>query len=204
MTSSHFTRPASRLLLLLAFGALGVCLATPEARAQSSQPPLADLAKKEAERRKTVKDSKKVITAKDLPESARRPATPPPSSESGAPGSPSAAGEQKPAAAGASTSPSAEAPDKGETYWRNRVTQAREALRRNEVFLEALQSRVNGLTTDFVNRDDPYQRAKIGEDRIKALEEMERVKAEIEGAKKLIGDVEEEARKAGVPPGWLR
>ena len=38
--------------------------------------------------------------------------------------------------------------------------------------LEALQSRVNALSTDFVNRDDPFQRAKIAEDRQKALSEM--------------------------------
>ena len=40
---------------------------------------------------------------------------------------------------------------------------ARESLRRNEVFQEALQSRIHALSADFVNRDDPYQRAKIGE-----------------------------------------
>ena len=74
----------------------------------------------------------------------------------------------------------------------------------SEVFLEALQSRVNALSTDFVNRDDPFQRAKIAEDRQKALSEMERVKGEIDQLKKQIDDIEEEARKAGVPPGWLR
>ena len=34
--------------------------------------------------------------------------------------------------------------------------------------------------------------------------ERARVKAEIVNAKKQIEDIEEEARKAGVPPGWLR
>jgi hypothetical protein len=72
------------------------------------------------------------------------------------------------------------------------------------MFAEALQTRINSLTTDFVNRDDPYQRARIGEDRQKALAEMDRVKADIEAAKKKIADAEEEARRAGVPPGWLR
>jgi hypothetical protein len=72
------------------------------------------------------------------------------------------------------------------------------------VFLEALQSRVNALSADFVNRDDPYQRAKIGEDRQKALAEIDRVTREIEATKKSIDTIEEDARKAGVPPGWLR
>ena len=33
---------------------------------------------------------------------------------------------------------------------------------------------------------------------------MDRLKGEIEKCKKKIADIEEEARKAGVPPGWLR
>jgi hypothetical protein len=72
------------------------------------------------------------------------------------------------------------------------------------MFAEALQSRINALTTDFVNRDNPMQRAQIGEERQKALEELARVKSDIEQNRKLVDDIEEEARKAGVPPGWLR
>src|SRR4030095_7041489 len=93
---------------------------------------------------------------------------------------------------------------KDEAFWRQRITQAQEGLRRSQAFAEALQSRINALTTDFVNRDDPYQRAKIGEDRQTALAELERVKVEIESFKKQLVDIEEDARKAGVPPGWLR
>jgi hypothetical protein len=84
------------------------------------------------------------------------------------------------------------------------MTAAREELRRNESFAEALQSRINALTADFAGRDDPYQRAKIGDDRLKALAELDRVTREIEKAKKNIGDIEEDARTSGVPPGWIR
>jgi hypothetical protein len=72
------------------------------------------------------------------------------------------------------------------------------------MFLEALQSRINALSGDFVNRDDPIQRARIGDDRQKALAEMERLQADIALGRKQIDEIEEEARKAGVPPGWLR
>jgi len=34
--------------------------------------------------------------------------------------------------------------------------------------------------------------------------ELNRVKSDVERGKKQIADIEEEARKAGVPPGWLR
>jgi hypothetical protein len=181
---------------------------------QSSPPSLAELARKEAERRKTSKEAKakKVITTKDMPESARRPASTPATTDGAAPphatahppaapGSPGSPGsnDQKPAA-GAET---AQADDKAEAAWRSRITLAREGLRRNEVFLQALQTRVNALTVDYANSDANGQ-IRVRENQAKALEEMERVKADIEQSKKQIGDIEEEARRAGVPPGWLR
>jgi hypothetical protein len=161
------------------------------AQAQSQSPSLAELARKEQARRKTVKTPAKVITKKDLPPSAQNP--PPPAAPAPAA---TKIDETKP--------PEPKADEKDETWWKNRINQVREELRRNEVFAEALQTRINSLSTDFVNRDDPFQRAKIGEDRDKSLAELSRVKAEIVNAKKQIEDIEEEARKAGVPPGWLR
>ena len=84
------------------------------------------------------------------------------------------------------------------------MTQAREALRRAQAFADALQSQINAMAADLVNRDDPYQRAKIADDRQKALAELQRVQSEVEQSKKEIADIEEEARHAGVPPGWIR
>ena len=95
-------------------------------------------------------------------------------------------------------------PVKDEVWWRARISRSARALHRDEVLLDALQARVNGLTSDFIGRDDPYQRARIGDDRQKAIVEMERVRTEIGELKKKIDDIEEEARRAGVPPGWLR
>ena len=48
------------------------------------------------------------------------------------------------------------------------------------------------------------QRAKIADDRQKALAELARLTLDIDKANKQIADIEEEARKAGVPPGWIR
>jgi len=72
------------------------------------------------------------------------------------------------------------------------------------IFADSLQSRINALTTDFVNRDDPAQRAKIETDRKTALAELDKVRGEIVAQEKDIQAIEEEARKAGVPAGWLR
>lgn len=167
------------------------CFRAGVALAQS--PSLAELAQKEQERRKALKaTAAKVYSDKDLP----KPATPPvasavPSTPTVVPPEPKPA-EQKPVE------------QKDEAWWRGRIAQAKEAQRRAEAFAEALQSRINALATDMVNRDDPYQRAKISDDRQKALAELQRVTNEIEQAKKDIADIEEEARRANVPPGWLR
>jgi hypothetical protein len=155
---------------------------------------LAEVARKEQERRKTQKPASKTYTNKDLPESAKgRTAQPAP------PPQPVTEGTKPPADKSASGED-----EKDETWWKTRINQAREELRRNEAFAEALQTRINSLSADFVNRDDPAQRALIADDRNKAIVEIARVKAEIDRGKKQIEDIEEEARKAGVPPGWLR
>lgn len=173
------------LLMLLLLPAVG----------WAQKPPLAEVARKEQERRKTVKASEKVLTNEDLPPNALRPpspATPAPTAEIPIPADkPEEEKEQK-------------RDERDEAWWRARITEARAAVQRNELFLQALQSRVNALSMEFVARDDPYQRARIGEDRQKALAEMERVTAEIALGRQQIEDIEEEARKAGVPPGWLR
>jgi hypothetical protein len=95
-------------------------------------------------------------------------------------------------------------PAKTEKYWHDRMDAAREDVRRNEAFAAALQSRINALTTDFSSRDDPYQRAQIADDRQKALAELDRVHKAVQDGNKTIADIEEEARKAMVPAGWIR
>ena len=84
------------------------------------------------------------------------------------------------------------------------MKEARDKLTRSQLFADSLQTRINSLTTDFVNRDDPAQRAKIETDRQAALAELEKVKKDIEEQGKAIKAIEDEARRAGVPPGWLR
>ena len=172
--------------------AFGICLRAGLALAQ--QPPsLAELAQKEQARKKALKAAPtKVYSDKDLPKSSAAPPV-----ASAVPPSTPVVAEEKPAEP-------PNPPESDETAWRNRMAQAREAQRRAEAFAAALQSRINALTTDAVNRDDPYQRAKIADERLKAVAELQRVQGEIEQSKKDIAGIEEEARKAGVPPGWIR
>jgi len=181
--------------ILVAVLAFASSLGAGVSAARAQTPTLGELAKQEQERRKAQKTPAKVYTKKDLPPS---PPAPPPSTASSATATPAPETKQP------EKKPGEGEEEKDETWWKNRINQVREEQRRNEMFAEALQTRINSLSTDFVNRDDPFQRAKIGEDRDKAIAELARVKGEIVRAKKQIEDIEEEARKAGVPPGWLR
>jgi hypothetical protein len=162
-------------------------------------PSLAELARKEEARRKAETRPTKVLTNNDL--SAPQPATPATPATTASTSQPAA--EQQKAAEAKAAEPKP-ADERNEEWWRTRMSEAREHLRQNEMFAEALQSRVNALRADFLRRDNPVQRGKIAEDREKAGAELNRVKGEIDKARKQIAEIEEEARKAGVPPGWLR
>jgi len=175
---------------------------------------LGDVARKEETRRKEVKSSGKVYTNDDLRPSPG-PAPAAPDSATQANGTPNTGGDasSQPAAPG---SPTAEQPKEGtakpvaddakkdEVYWKKRLTDARLAVDRARTFAEALQTRINALTADFSARSDPAQRAQIGNDRQKALDELTRVQKEIQDGTKAIADIQEEGRKAGVPAAWLR
>jgi hypothetical protein len=181
---------------LVAGAVLTVAVAVPVS-AQS----LGDLARKEAERRKTSPPAAKTYTNEDLkrlppvsPGSQTEPTKVEDAAKPASGKSETAKGE---------TTKDAEAA-KDQSYWRGRLNAAKEEVRRNEAFRDALQSRINGLSADFTARDDPYQRAKLADDRQKAVAELARVTGEIEKSTKAIADIEEEARRAGVPPGWLR
>ena len=96
------------------------------------------------------------------------------------------------------------AQQRDEDYWRGRINSVRQQLTRNELFKDALQNRIDGLWAEFTAIDDPFQRQEVESKRLDALAEMERVDEEIEVQQQDIADIQEEARRAGVPPGWLR
>ena len=178
--------------------------------AAASAQSLADLARQEEERRKTIKTSGKVYTNDSLrpepastdPVSAAAP--PAPSAPTAEPPTPSAGapGVETPTPTDPAAAPG-EAP-RTEADWRKRVTDERDALSRAQIFADALQSRINVLSADFVNRDDPAQRDVVAAERQKALTELDRVKQEIEQHQKMMTTIQEEARRAGVPAGWVR
>lgn len=160
---------------------------------------LADVSRKEEERRKAIKEPSKVYTNKDLGNVPPAPAVEP---------TPALKADQAKDADKADAAKSDEKPEdktaKDQAYWSNRLKVLQAQLDHDQDFSDALQTRINSLTTDFVNRDDPAQRAVIGATRDKSVAELDRLKMAIQGDQKAIADLQEEARRAGVPPGWLR
>jgi hypothetical protein len=195
MTHHHFGAHSVRVVVAVLLATL---MAGDWLYAQSTVP-LAELAKKEAERRKVQPSAGKVYTTKDLPASAQKPATPAATEAQATDPVAAATAEPLPAEP---PKPAGEVKD--EAWWKGRITSAREELRRNEIFAEALQSRINALTREYALPLGGARRIAVGEQRAEALTELGRVKQEIDRGKAQIADIEEEARKAGVPPGWLR
>jgi hypothetical protein len=169
---------------------------------------LAEVARREAARRKALAASGRhgrSLTTGDVKKWEPPPQDTDPADSATTPDMPKDGSAKRADKAGATDTPNdASSERKGEEYWRNRMGSAREELRRNEAFAEALQSRVNALSADFAAKDDPYQRAQIADDRQKALAELDRLANDIDKNRKAIADIEDDARRAGVPAGWIR
>ena len=187
-------RPSRAQTLVVAALCLGAAGVASPGRAQS----LADVAKKEEERRRKTAEPTKVYTNKDLKGSSEPPPPPP------APASAPAGEAPKSTATDGKTKAGEKDHTKDPAYWGGKIKSLKAKLEQDQTYAEAMQSRINGLTTDFVNRDDPAQRAKIERDRQKALADLAALTKAIADGKKAIADFEEEARQAGIPPGWLR
>jgi hypothetical protein len=166
---------------------------------------LADVAKKEEERRRANPQPAKVYTNKDLtPAPPGSPSGPRPAAAGDSKDSKEAAADDAKAAKDGAAKDAKGGGAKDQKYWTDKAKGLREQLERDKTFADALQNKINSLTTDFINRDDPVQKRAIEADRVKALAELARLNKAILDDQKAIAELEEEARRAGVPAGWLR
>jgi len=152
---------------------------------------LGELALREKVRRQAMIASTRKLTDADIGPAPERPPRPTPTAIP-LPGDEVKPGE-KPAE-----------PPKDEKWWRARITAARAALERDKLLLAALDNRVSTLTRDVASRDDPAQRAVLINERLRALDELDLMRQLIIADTETIASIEEEARKAGIPPGWIR
>lgn len=161
-----------------------------------SMPPgtLANAARQEALRRSMMPRSIAAFSLYDLPVSA-------------APASPGETAAPPVAPRPAATPPAglvSDEPVRDEKWWRARTAAARAALERDETLAEAVQSHINALKNDVVSRDDPAQQALLRERLASALAELDRLKQQIEADRQAILDLQEDARRKGIPASWIR
>lgn len=162
---------------------------------------LADVAKKEEDRRETIRAPAKVYTNKDLRPAPSGSVPPAATSDKAKDVATDAdAAKSKGAKAGDST----KEPVKDRAYWSGKLKGLQQQFERDQGYATALQSRINALTADAVNRDDPIQRAKLELDRQKGIAELGRLTKAVADDQKAIAALLEDARTSGVPPAWLR
>lgn len=158
---------------------------------------------REAVRRHHTSASTRVVTDASLGPAPVRVAAPPPPVVADAPAVVAVASAEPDKSKSAPDKSKAE-PNKGAAWWQKRITTAREAVARDRLLVAALESRVNALANDIASRDDPEYRALLITARQQALAELDRLKTQIDDGAAAIVAIQDEARKAGVPPGWIR
>ena len=175
------------ILFVLAFAAAATATA-----AQA----LADVAKKtEEERAKAAaakKEPPKVITNGDLRKDPNAAAT----AETGeAPEKPKAADEKR-----------AEKKDQTEAYWKKRATELHERLATDEKTASIEREKLDRLrrNLDALGCIGCRQRNQLESQLVRQQDEQSRLDAKVKADKDAIQAFEEEGRKAGVLPGWLR
>lgn len=193
-------------LSIVVIGLLCACGAGVRAAGAQS---LAEVAKQEKEKQKDTKSKPaKTFTNADLEKvtggkvssvstGAETPAIP-------------AAGEAASAASGEKAEGAAagegekKEEEKGEEYWKSRASDARLKQKRSKERLDLLLLKQATLNNRFYNLADPAQRDLAQAELQQIASDIEEAKQEAIGAAQALVDLEDEARKAGALPGWLR
>jgi hypothetical protein len=164
---------------------------------------LADLARAAEAARKTDTDKPavKVYTNRDLP-AGDGPA--PRSEAAGSPLAADPASTAQPAPGVEPASAETSSSERGETYWRERMRPLRERLDRDRALAEETRRRADTLLR---SADRCFQIGIVCADYTESLrldEHHKALLAEVARDQQAVVALEEEARRAGVPPGWLR
>ncbi len=87
-----------------------------------------------------------------------------------------------------------------EAGWRARLQNARDGMDRNKLLLSALEQQARSAA----KRAGTSEGEEPADDGSNRATEIKRLKAEIDTFRATLANAEEDARKAGVPPGWVR
>jgi hypothetical protein len=160
--------------------------------AASSAQSLADVARKEEARRQKIAKPSKVYTDDDVQKYA--PLTP--GAQAAATTVTALDANGKPVGQQAA----AEGLPADEAGWRARLQNARDGLDRDKLLLSALEQQARSAAR---RAGTPEGDAPADEAPARAAE-IKRLKAEMDAYRATLANAEEDARKAGVPPGWVR
>ena len=108
------------------------------------------------------------------------------------------------AAPAAPSSSSRDIEPRDETWWRLRLADMRSAIERGGRESVALESEIARLDLQAVTRDDPAQQSALRTQAADARAELEKRRVNVASARRDLEELLEQARRANVPPGWLR
>lgn len=90
--------------------------------------------------------------------------------------------------------------------WRARAEAARAAVRGSETHVKQIEERIAMLNADVAPTGfgDPFRLQTLEAQKAQARAELDKAKEALSKAQKALEDLEDEARRQGIPPGWLR
>jgi hypothetical protein len=167
---------------------------------------LGEIAKREEEKKKkSSKPPAKVYTEEDL-KKAR---------ESGSgtvnvlpeiAGSSGPAASQRPSASDGAPAGGEGGSPRDEKYWRAEAARRRDAIKVAESKVQMLEAQVAGLRSDMspTNTQDPNRLQNQDRELRQALDNLEAAHHDLDAARQSLANLDDEARRAGAPPGWVR
>jgi hypothetical protein len=185
-------------MIAMLFQAVFLVTLTSVAYSQS----LNDLAKKESERRKEVKNEK-IITDE---EAARYQTN---TMKGAVKEQPIAKSETENEVAPGSKKEKPESDEpvdfegRTESYWRKTMGEARQKVKELDNQATELTLRINKLQNEFYREDSGFKREDIQRELQKTYYEQDKNKESLAKAKDAVQDLEKEGRKSGALPGWL-
>jgi hypothetical protein len=191
--------------ILLQFGVVvtffaAVCFAQsqtqtqPQTQTQSKPTSLVDVAKKEKQRREKTKPTK-TFTNQDIQDFKTKNNLTDEKKE----------GETEEQAATEDSDADNPTSVENEEAWHQKYQESQDKIKAAEDKINTLQSEINELTRAFyAEADGVAQRPVIEQERNDRLNSLDQAKKELEDAKQAAENLQDEARKAGVPPGWVR
>ena len=165
---------------------------------------LADLAKKEQERRRAITNVR-VITVEEAERFITEPAVTAPADDR--PGSREYSEETANEVETRDQKEKAKEPmdfwGRPESYWRKTMSGARQRVKDLENKRNVLILKQNRLQNDFYREDDGFKREKIQREIQKMLYEQDLNTENLKKAEDALDDLKKEGRKSGALPGWL-